>query len=307
MTFPVDTGVPTHAGTMIPEVWAGKLLVKFYEATVFGEIANTDYEGEIKGQGDTVHIRTTPDITISTYVKGQKLVHQQPEPNVVDLLIDKGEYWSFIAQYVDKAQADYDFVNDWTSDASSQMKIKIDSGILGDIYADAHAGNKGATAGAKSGSVDLGTTGASIALTKANVLDYIVDMGTVLDEQNAPEEGRWLVMPPWACGMIKKSELHDASISGDGTSMLRNGRIGMIDRFTIYRSNQLATTVDGADTPTNMVFGHKSGLTFASQLTENEGPMKHPDYFGDYYRGLQVFGYKVAKAESVGHFYAKRG
>ena len=31
--------------TFIPQVWSGKLTVKFYTATVFGEIANTDYEG----------------------------------------------------------------------------------------------------------------------------------------------------------------------------------------------------------------------------------------------------------------------
>lgn len=305
--FPVAAGVPSHAGTMIPEVWAGKLLVKFYKSTVFGEISNTDYEGEISSQGDTVHIRSTPTISISDYVKGQKLSHQQPEPDVVDLLIDKGKYWSFIADYVDKAQADYEFVDDWTGDAASQMKIKIDKDILGDVYADAHAGNKGATAGVESGTVNLGATGSPIALTKTNVLDYIVDMGTVLDEQNVPEERRWLLMPPWACGMIKKSELKDASVSGDGTSLLRNGRIGMIDRFTVYSSNQLAKTTDGADTVTNMIFGHRSGLTFASQLIENEGPMKHPDYFGDYYRGLQVYGYESIKPEAIGHFYAKKG
>ncbi len=307
MTFPVDTGVPTHAGTMIPEVWAGKLLVKFYEATVFTEISNTDYEGEIKNHGDTVHIRTTPDITISDYVKGQELTHQQPEPAVVDLEIDKGKYWSFISQYVDQAQADYNYVDDWTMDASSRMKITIDSDILGDIYTDVAAANKGATAGAKSSSFNLGAATAEVSLTKANILDYIVDCGSVLDEQSVPEEDRWFIMPPWACGLIKKSDLQDASLAGDGTSILRNGRIGMIDRFTIYRSNQLDITDDGGTDVTNMMFGHKSALTFASQLVKNEGPMKHPSYFGDYYRGLQVFGYKVQKDTAIGHLYAAPG
>ncbi len=307
MAYPVAAGVPSHAGTMIPEVWAGKLLVKLYETTVWGDCANTDYEGAISGQGDTVHIRTTPTIAISNYVKGQKLDHQQPEPEVVDLLIDKGKYWSFIADYVDRAQADYNFVEDWTADAASQLKIEIDSDILGDVYADAHASNKGATAGVKSGNIDLGATGAPEAITKANILDYIVDMGTVLDEQNVPETGRWLLMPPWACGLVKKSDLKDASMAGDGESIMRNGRLGRIDRFTIYSTNQLAVTTDGSDSVTNMIFGHKIGITFASQLTENEGPMKHPDFFGDYYRGLNVFGYEVIKPEAIGHFYAKKG
>jgi hypothetical protein len=33
----------------IPEVWSGKLIEKFYDSTVFGSIASTDYAGEIKG------------------------------------------------------------------------------------------------------------------------------------------------------------------------------------------------------------------------------------------------------------------
>lgn len=303
MPFPVAGGVTNFdANGVIPEIWAGKMLVKFYEATVFGSIANTDYEGEIRNQGDVVHIKTTPDITISDYQKGQQLTHQQPQPNIVDLDIDKGKYWSFIAQDVDKAQADYNFISDWTADASSQMKIKIDADILTDVVADASAVNVGATAG-KYSDFDMGTQAAPESITSANVLSYIVDMGTILDEQSVPEENRWIVAPPWFCGLIKKSDLKDASLAGDGTSIMRNGRIGMIDRFTIYRSNQC-----NVDTGvTHMIYGHKSAITFASQLTENEGPMRHPDYFGDYYRGLQVFGYDVIKPEAMGVLSCQKG
>ncbi len=304
MAYSVASGYPQHSGTMIPEVWSGKLLVKFYDATVFGDIANTDYEGEIKNQGDTVHIRTTPTLTIRDHVKGQKLNYETPTPALVDLLIDKGKYWAFISDDVDKKQSDYNYMEDWTRDASEQMKITIDTGILGDIYSDAHASNKGATAGVKSASFNLGVTGTPIQLTKANVIDYIADMGAVLDEQSVPENGRYVVLPPWACNLIKKSDLKDASLAGDGTSIMRNGRVGMIDRFTLYMSNLLTTTVDGANTVTNMIFGQKTALTFASQLIESEGPMRSPDFFGDLYRGLQVYGYKVIKPEALGHFYA---
>lgn len=305
--YPTVPGTPSYRGTMIPEIWSGKLLVKFYDATVFGAIANTDYEGEIKNQGDTVHIRTTPSITISDHKKGQKLTYENPEPDIVDLIIDKGKSWAFISDDVTKAQADYAYVEDWTRDASEQMKIEIDTGILADIYADADSSNSGATAGFRSSSFNLGATGSPVALDKTNIVDYLVDMGNVLDEYSVPESQRWVVLPPWACGMISKSDLKDASLAGDGTSMLRNGRVGMIGRFEIFMSNLLATTVDGSTTVTNMMFGHKTALTFASQLIENEGPMRHPHYFGDFYRGLQVYGYKVIKPEALGHFYAYKG
>jgi len=43
--YPVAAGLTTHSGTYTPEIWAGKTLVKFYTATVFAAICNTDYEG----------------------------------------------------------------------------------------------------------------------------------------------------------------------------------------------------------------------------------------------------------------------
>ncbi len=44
---------PAYTGIFIPTLWSGKLLEKFYAATVLGAIANTDYEGEIKNRRAT--------------------------------------------------------------------------------------------------------------------------------------------------------------------------------------------------------------------------------------------------------------
>jgi hypothetical protein len=293
----------------VPAIYSGKLLIKFYDATVLSEISNTDYEGEIKEQGDTVYIRSTPDITIRPYKKGQTLVHEQPTSAPVTLLIDQAKYWAFVTNKVDEKQTDIkSYVDKWTTDAAEQLKISIDTDILGAVYADVDSYNKGATAGRKSGNINLGVDGGTaVSLTKTNILDYLVDCGTVLDEQNIPETGRFFVLPPWAAGLIKKSDLKDASLAGDGTSIMRNGRLGMIDRFTLYSSNLLGTSADsGSVTCTHMLFGHKAGLTFASQLTENEN-LQNPYGFGRLYRGLQVFGYKVVKATAMGDLFAKKG
>ena len=83
MAYPVDSAyspnydgsVTTYSGIYIPEIWSGKLVEKFYAATVFGEIANTDYEGEISAMGDQVNIRTVPNITITNYRNTQVLFY----------------------------------------------------------------------------------------------------------------------------------------------------------------------------------------------------------------------------------------
>lgn len=299
---------PTRTGITIPQLWSSKLLVKFYEASVIPAISNTEYEGEIKNQGDTVKIRTTPSITVRDYTKGVDLVIENPQPAIVTLEISYGKYWAFLDEAVDAHQTDYDHIEDWTRDASEQVKIAVDSDCLADIPADADSDNAGATAGAITGNINLGATGAWVVLDKTNVLDNIVDCGTVLDEQNVPESDRFMVLPAWVCGMIKKSDLQDASLAGDGTSILRNGRIGMIDRFEIFRSNLLEVVVDTDESAANVnvnncLFGHKSALTFAGQFTRNTS-QEAEKTFGTIHKGLKVYGYEVIKPEALGVLYA---
>ena len=197
---------------------------------------------------------------------------------------------------IDKYQSDLNLMNDWSEDGGEQMKIAVDTDILGTIYTSADANNAGATAGRISGDINLGDATTPLALTKANILDVLVDYGTVLDEQSVPETNRWVVLPAKACGLIKKSDLRDASLSGDGTSMLRNGRLGVIDRFTIYSSNNM--NVAGGEF--DIIFGHKSALTFAGQITEME-ELPNPNDFGRLVRSLFVYGFEVIKPEAMGH------
>jgi len=294
MGFPVSTGRPNYSGNFIPEIWSGKLIENFYDATVLAAISNTDYEGEIRNMGDTVNIRTTPEITIKTYVKGQTLSVENPDKPKLQLVIDKGEYFACVEDDVDKVQSDINLMDTWSKDASERMKIKIDQRVLTDILPDISADNKGATAGRISNNIDLGTTGSPIAITKTNVLEYLVDIGTVLDEANCPESDRFVVIPAKMAGMIKKSDLKDASLTGDSVSILRNGRLGMIDRFTVYMSHNL----NNASGKFSVIAGHKMGFTFASQMTEME-TIRSESTFGNIIRGLQVYGYKVVKPEAL--------
>ncbi len=309
MAFPRATGHPDYSSTglirFIPAIWSGKLIEKFYDATVLAAISNTDYEGEIKSQGDTVIIRTTPTVTINDYVKGQKLVYERLESTPIELLINRGNSFSFVIDKVDKYQSDIDLLSDWARDASEQMKIAIDRRVLGSIFVDVHPRNRGTTAGVRTSSFNLGALTAAIPITKANILDFIVDCGTILDEQNVPETGRWFVVPPWFTGMIKKSDLKDASLTGDGSSVLRNGRIGMIDRFTIYASNNVSSAVDTGAICFQTLFGTKAATSFAAQMTEVE-TLKAESTFGDLVRGLNVYGFRVIQPEAMGVLYCRK-
>ena len=300
MAYPVAPGRPDYSGNFIPEIWSGKLIENFYDTTVLAAISNTDYEGEIRRMGDTVNIRTQPNITIRDYVKGQTLTVENPDSPKLQLVIDKGDYFACVEDDVDRIQSDVKLMDMWSKDASEQMKIKIDQRVLTDLLPDIAAANKGTAAGQQSAAFNLGSSVSPLTVTKDGasattpVVDLIVDMGTVLDEANVPESDRFLVIPARMAGLIKKSELKDASLSGDSASPIRNGRLGMIDRFTLYVSHNLNVSSG----KTSIIAGHKMGFTFASQMTEME-TLRAESTFGNIVRGLQVYGYKVTKGEAL--------
>lgn len=312
---------PAYSGVFIPEIWSGKLIEKFYAATVLGAIANTDYEGEIRNQGDLVKIRTRPTIGISNYQINQDLAIQRPSSNLVELQISQAKYFNLALDDVMEIQSDIDLLSTWAEDAAEQMKIAVDTDVLGamSITSDINALNRGATAGAISGDINLGVNGVPLFVNSAaegtgvgnnasnsrGVVDFIIDCGQVLDEQNIPEAGRWMVIPAWLASRIKKSELKDASLAGDGTSILRNGRIGMIDRFTLYLSN-LLVPVDGYDDEYPILFGTSAALTFAAQFTKME-TIRSERSFSNLLRGLQVYGYKVVNGVAMGRAVIAKG
>lgn len=301
-----------YSGTFIPTLWSSKLNRKFYMATVFGEIANTDYQGEISGLGDKVVINNVPDITITDYVIGgmtDASAYVVPAPNTVELVIDRAKKFTFQVNDVVVHQSKPAMMDVFTNEASQKMKIAVDRTVIfGDsaakpgITSDVPAANQGATAGAITSGYNLGTATAPVTLTASNILSTLTAMAGVLDEQNVPETDRWLLIDPLTRNLLMQSNLAQAQFMGDDKSMIRNGKIGMIDRFTVYVTNQLpkaAATQDywgGAAAGTAkrrvLVAGHKSAVTFASQMTKME-TVRNPFDFGDYVRGLNVFGWKT--------------
>lgn len=277
-TFP--TGNMANALSVI---YSKKLNAKFYKSTVLAAIANTNWEGEIQSEGSKVVIRTRPDVAVKDYVRATGVKYEDLAPAKVELPIDQTKYYAFVDDYIQTAQADINLINESSADAAENMKIAVDGHVLGSVYTDVDPANH------------IAAPATGVVVDKANVLDYIVDMGTRLDEKNVGESGRWLVLPPWICGLIKKSELKDASLAGEGTSILRNGRMGMIDRFTLYCSNNLNTTTNAGIT--QCMAGTKDFVSFASQFIKHE-TLTLENHFGTGHRGLQVYGFKVTKPEA---------
>ena len=279
MSFSQFSTGTTSEVNFIPEVFSKLLQAKFYKKSILPEISNTDYEGEISGQGDKVVIRTVPAVTINNYAG--TITTQELTTAKVEMLIDKSKYFSFKVDDVLAAQADINLLEGASTDAAEGMRIAVETDVL---------------AGAITGAT---TIGSQTTITAANILTNILTMSKQLDELNIPEEGRFIVLSPEFISLLKQSELRQAYLTGDGTSPLRNGLVGMVDRFKVFQSNMVYTAASGADSGyTHVLAGHPKALSFASQFTNTE-TVRMESTFGDQVRGLKVYGSKVVTPDAL--------
>jgi len=279
MSFSQFSTGTTSEVNFIPEVFSKLLQAKFYKKSILPAISNTDYEGEISGQGEKVTIRTVPAVTINNYAG--TITTQELTTAKVEMLIDKAKYYSFKVDDVLAAQADINMLEGASSDASEGMRIAVETDVLA-------ASVTGAT-----------TIGSQTTITAANILANILAIATSLDTLNIPEEGRFIVLNPAQISLLKQSELRQAYLTGDSTSPLRNGKVGMVDRFNVYQSNMLYKPASGSDAGyTHVLAGHPKGMSFASQFTNTE-TVRMESTFGDQVRGLKVFGSKVVTPDAL--------
>ena len=242
------------------------------------EVTTNEYEGEISGQGDKVNIRTVPAVTVADYTGS--LSYADVTSGTVELNINKAKSYAFKVDDILRQQADIDFMNAAAEDAAQNMKIAIEQ----DVFANVGAGSS------------LTDVNSSEAGTNAgNILGHILTAGRTLDENNIPETERFMIIDPATAAIIKNSDLKQAYLTGDAESPIRNGNIGMIDRFTVYVSNNLPSS----GSVTTGLFGHPKAVAYASQMTNTE-TVRLESSFGDGVRGLAVYGYKVVVPTAIG-------
>ena len=113
-----------------PIKYSLKLIELLYNETVYPKVTNTDYEGEIRNEGDRVRVRTLGKLTLSAYTKGTTLVAQDLTPSSEDLIVDMQYYFKFIVDDIDKLQNDVDTINKYAETSKKDMQALIDTDLL---------------------------------------------------------------------------------------------------------------------------------------------------------------------------------
>lgn len=126
------------------EIFARNVLRKFYANAITPVIANTDYEGQIKGFGDRVNIMMfLEDIPIGTYAVGTNMTVTNPVDTEVSLHINEQKYYCFDIDTVDNKLS---YVEDQGSvlieNAAKTLERTVDQKLLRYYMEECGAGNR---------------------------------------------------------------------------------------------------------------------------------------------------------------------
>jgi hypothetical protein len=271
--------------TFIPEIWSAVLLESLKKNLVYAgpTVVNRDYEGEISAAGDTVTINSVGRPTIGSYVKGSTvIVPEQLTTAQRKLLIDQAKYFAFEVDDVDLAQAKGGLIASAMREAAYGLRDVADQYVAG-LYTGVAAAN------------NLGTI-AVVAATPVDAYDdVIVPLKVALDDASVPQEGRYVVIPPWFHGRLLRDDRFLRVDASGTTEALRNGMVGRAAGFDVLVSPN-SPNPTGDD---NVVMaGVPGAISYAEQISKVE-PYRPEDSFSDAVKGLHLYGAKLVRPDAI--------
>jgi N4-gp56 family major capsid protein len=270
------------------EIWSANLLVPLRDKLVFAgpQIVNHNYEGDIQEAGDTVHVSQIGDVETFTYHKGDTFDYTDVDDAGTTLVVDQSDAFAKKLDNVDAAQ----------SQNGGQVMAAIMQNAAYTLSKDADGYVASLYTGIAAGNIldpvtDLTNGGANTPDQVGEACyDLLVDLGVLLDEANAPDEGRYCVIPPWFHGCIKKAHAFINAEKYGSNTVLLNGEVGQAAGFALLKSNRTAVPSAG----TNFIqAGTPMAISFASQIVKTTAISPLPGTFADAVQGLHVYGAKI--------------
>lgn len=271
---------------LIPSVWAARLLANLHKALVYAQpgVVNRDFEGEIRQKGDNVRITAMSAVSVGDYIKDAPIADPEllTDAQTV-LLINRAKYFHFQIDDVDRVQQNPDAMDEAMREAAFALADEADQ-FVASLHTQAAAANLIGSDGDPVDDLD----------TPDKAYEYLVDLDVRLTEANTPRFGRYVVVPAWYLGLLRKDDRFVRSGTALGEKALRNGEIGMAAGMTVLESNN----VPKSGSVYKIIAGYAGAITYAEQIAQVEAyrPEKR---FADAVKGLHLYGAKVIRPNGI--------
>ncbi len=253
----------------ISTVWSETLYQELSKSYVGVKLCNRAFEGEIKGEGDRVHICGVGPVTVFDYNKNSDMPAAEALTDTLrTLIIDQSKGFNFCIDDVDLAQSKKSLM---------QAAMREASNALADV-ADAYI---------YSLTDENVSTIVNAAVTSANIISTLAEARTKLLENNVKNAARIsLEVPP--C-IEQKLVLAKVLRSTDNAQELGRGYIGSLLGFDVYVTNNITADASGNY---RCLARTDRAIAFAEQINSvkaYEPELRH----GDAVKGLHLYGAKI--------------
>ena len=285
----------------IPEVWNESILRNLERLCVFAEDCNRQYEGDVKGPGDTVHIlgAATPQInTINRSLANSDIGEPQELEGTDDMLtVNQMAYFNYMVGDIDKAQAVPALMDSLSAETSEGIANVIDRYI-----ASFAVDEKVPSLYDEAALVTAEKTDSGIYVLK--VLDDAIQR---LYENDVKQNTEIVVTVSPRFYTLFRSAYIDRNTNN--SEIMKNGKVGMYGNVTIKMSNNVCTTnADGeiakdanghyTGAIDNIMIRTKRALAFVNPFTKTEAyrPERH---FADAVKGYSLYDAKVIRPQEI--------
>lgn len=278
----------------LPTVWSAQALTALRANLVFaGKIANRDYEGTIRQGGDTVKIRGLADPTIFDVTRNSDIPAPETlSDSVISMVIDQAKGFNFQVDDLDQLQkvGGRSVQLESTQNAGIKLAEATDAVVAAALVAAVPAGsanNIGTTAAPVT--IDVPAPGATLTASAIDAYRLISRIAVKLDKLLVPQQGRWIVLPPFMLAALANDQRFTAA--GGAGVIATNGYQGKVAGFDIYSTTLVPSP---ASTKYQVLAGYRGSVSYADQLIETV--FYRPERrFADAVKGVHVFGVKVVR------------
>lgn len=307
--IPSASGYPLY-GELTTPIFAKTLIRRYREKAITPMFTSRSIIPADIGEGSEVIFRRAPEAEIFNYQRDQSLDVSTLTTDVIRMSIDHAIYWNLKLDDIDKSRINTSlWVEEFKNDAVYKMDKHICRLILSNVPFQVSKFNKGRCAGIETGLWDLGTLGSPVELTAQNFTMKMASLQAVLDEQDVPMGNLFAIGPPCLRNIFYNPNfpLYSACVSGlQKSSVLMNGETWpTMVGFDFIFTNDLPMLWDpdvGKPCYTILV-GRKDAIGLVTDIIKNEVIDKVERHFATYWRGLQVFGFKVLRNEALAAMY----
>ena len=266
--------------TFIPKLWAARLKDQLEENHIATAFVNRDFEGEIKQQGDTVHVNSLGPVTVKDYDATAKEngIDAPEDLSTTDqtLVIDQAKYFNFSVKDIDTVQAAGPIMEKAMHNAGYKTADEVDKYIFNTISEAAPEDNI------------VGNN--STEITANNVWNYLVQLRTILNKKHVTKQGRKIACSSDVTGVILNDERFTKVGTDASNERLETGLVGKAAGFDIFETENVPEGEILATVP--------MATSFAEQITYVEA-YRPENNFSDAVKGMNVYGIKCFYPEAV--------